>query len=87
MSDDARAAAWQRITERAWADPRFKQSLLDDPNHVLAAHGFPVPAGVNFVVVEDEPTRAHLVLPPPPSAELSISPLDRDALADYDPGF
>jgi hypothetical protein len=77
-------AAWRDIVAKAWTDEKFKQRLVDDPNGVLAEAGLPLPGGVNFVVVENEPERVHLVLPSRPDGELNVSKLQ---LSDYDPGF
>ena len=78
---------WKQVIAKCWEDARFKQSLIDDPNAVLAAEGVEVPAGVNFVVVENEADRMHLVLPAAPGSDLSVEAMDRAAVSDYDPGF
>jgi len=77
---------WREIITKSWQDARFKQSLLDDPNKVLSENGISVPGSVNFVVVENESDRIHLVLPAPPSG-VSVESMDRAAVSDYDPGF
>jgi hypothetical protein len=61
---------WATLVERSWADPLLREDLKDNPNRVLAAHGLSIPEGVNFVVVENEPNRLHLVLPSRPGEEL-----------------
>ena len=61
---------WTSIVERSWADPVLRENLKDNPNRVLEAHGLSIPDGVNFVVVENEPNRLHLVLPVRPGEEL-----------------
>jgi hypothetical protein len=80
-------AAWDRIVLRAWKDEEFKQKLIDDPNAALADMGFHVPRGANFVIVENTLDRRHLVLPAPPSGDVSVTEFDRSPLHDYDPGF
>jgi len=80
-------AAWKGIIAKAWADDGFKQRLKDSPNDVFAEAGVDAPTGVNFVVVENEPTRMHLVLPAAPTGDLSVEPMERAAVSDYDPGF
>lgn len=80
-------AAWHKTIAKAWEDPKFKRALQDDPNKVLAANGVSIPAGVNVVVVENEPNRLHLVLPAKPGGDVSVGKLDRAAVSDYDPGF
>jgi len=83
----ANLAVWDRAVLRAWQDAEFRQKLTDDPNAVLAELGFKVPSGVRFVVVENTADRRHLVLPPPPAGDISVLPLDKSPLHDYDPGF
>jgi Nitrile hydratase, alpha chain len=79
-------ARWQQCIVKAWSDDRFRRALIDDPNRVFAAEGIPLPEGISYVVVENEPNRVHLVLPARPS-ELLVERLDRSAMSDYDPGF
>lgn len=78
--------AWRGIVARAWADQQFKQRLIDNPNKVLAEAGMTIPAGMNFVVVENEPRRAYLVLPTRPDSDLSVQEMNH-LESDYDPGF
>ncbi|MBM3464317.1 MAG: NHLP leader peptide family natural product precursor [Armatimonadetes bacterium] len=73
---------WRKIIERSWADDQFRQDLLDNPNKVLAEAGFEIPGGVNFVVVENEPGRLHLVLPARPDARLEETTTD-SSLTQY----
>lgn len=77
-------SAWRDVVTKAWADDKFRQRLIDDPNGVLQEANLPLPPGVNFVVVENEPSRVHLVLPARPEGALEVSELH---LSDYDPGF
>ena len=74
---------WKKVTERAWSDDKYRQELIDNPNKVLKAAGLDVPAGVNFVVVENEPDRLHLVLPCRPGEELSTSEAKSESLSEY----
>ena len=78
---------WKSIIAKAWNDAKFKQSLVDDPNKALQDAGIDVPGGVNFVIVENEADRLHLVLPAAPGGDLSVESVDRAAVSDYDPGF
>ncbi len=89
MSADemANLAVWDRVVLRAWQDPEFRQKLTDDPNAVLTEHGFKIPAGVRFVIVENTSDRRHVVLPAAPSGDVSVMSLDTSPLHDYDPGF
>ena len=78
--------AFRKIVAKAWADEQFKQNLIDNPNKALAAEGLAIPAGVNFVVVENEPQRVYLVLPARPESDLSVKEMQH-LESDYDPGF
>ena len=78
--------AWRGIVARAWADEQFKQKLIDNPNQALAAAGVSVPAGVNFVVVENEANRVYLVLPSQPNGNAAVQEMQHIE-SDYDPGF
>jgi hypothetical protein len=62
---------WSQVVARAWSDEDFKQRLIQDPRGVLAEHGADLPDGIDLEVVEDTSTTRHLVLPPPPSDELT----------------
>lgn len=64
-------AVWRSVIARAWSDDTFKRRLLDNPNDVMRESGLALPDGVNFVVVEDEPSRIHLVLPVRPELQTS----------------
>ncbi|MBM3464318.1 MAG: NHLP leader peptide family natural product precursor [Armatimonadetes bacterium] len=73
---------WRKVVERSWADGQYRQDLLDNPNKVLAEAGIKVPTGVNFVVVENEPDRLHLVLPQRPGDAAAADGED-SALTQY----
>ncbi len=83
QSIDARET-WRKIVTRAWTDEKFRQALIDDPNRVLAEHGIPAKPGVHFVVVENEPSRVHLVLPAKPDAAESVTEANAEAMSWYD---
>jgi hypothetical protein len=70
------------LVERSFADPQLREELKDNPNRVLTAHGLNIPEGVNFVVVENEPNRIHLVLPSRPGEELK-RPEDAEAVLSH----
>ncbi|HZS03673.1 MAG TPA: NHLP leader peptide family RiPP precursor [Blastocatellia bacterium] len=78
--------AWRGIIAKAWADEQFKSRLMDNPNRTLAEAGLSIPAGVNFVVVENEPERVYLVLPTCPANDLAVKEMTH-LESDYDPGF
>ena len=56
---------------KAWSDPAYKKRLMADPRAALAEAGISVPVNLNFKVVENTGTLVHLILPPPPSGEVS----------------
>ncbi len=52
------------IVEKALRDPAFRESLLANPRLTLETKaGVSIPESLEIVVVEDTPTRMHLVLP------------------------
>lgn len=78
---------WRQIVQRAWAEPEFKQELLNSPNEILRDYDIRIPEGVTFKVVEDQyQGNRYLVLPPPPDSGLKVDDFGRDA-ASGDPGF
>jgi len=79
----AREDGWRQVVVRAWKDEKFKRALLDNPNKVLSEAGIPLRPGVNFVVVENEPHRVHLVLPARPSGEITAQQAENVSLSDY----
>ncbi len=84
MTSDIQTA-WRGIVAKAWSDEQFKQKLMDNPNRTLSDAGVEVPTGVHFVIVENEPSRVHLVLPTNPG-NTSVQPMSH-LDSDYDPGF
>jgi len=52
MTEDRRREEWAKITAQAWEDPAFKQSLISNPNAVLAAHGMGFPDDYTVKIVE-----------------------------------
>jgi hypothetical protein len=60
-----------KVITKAWSDPAYKAKLVADPRAALAEAGLNAPANLNIKVVENTNSLVHLVLPPPPSAELS----------------
>jgi hypothetical protein len=60
-----------KVITKAWSDPKYKERLLANPRAALAEAGVSVPASLDFKVVENTNKLVHLVLPPPPSKELS----------------
>ena len=56
---------------KAWSDPAYKARLVADPRAALAEVGISAPEKLNFKVVENTDDLVHLILPPPPSGELS----------------
>jgi hypothetical protein len=71
---------WGQLVAKAWSDPKFKAKLLADPNAVLKTEGVPVPAGVQFKVVECSEKTVYLSLPyNPGTGELSEEDLKQVA--------
>jgi hypothetical protein len=77
---------WRKLVIRAWNDPELKRQLKEEPNRVLAAAGLELPPGITFVVVENEPSRVHLVLPAQPQAAGALSD-DAFSLAEYNAAY
>lgn len=62
---------WSQLIARVWSDEDYKQRLRDDPRGVLAESGIEMPDGVDIRVVEDTANVRHIVLPSPPTDELT----------------
>ena len=67
-----------QLVAAAWADPAFKQRLLESPATVLAEQGIDVQEGVELRVVENTERTTYFVLPRQPlEDELSDEQLQR----------
>jgi nitrile hydratase alpha subunit len=80
---------WLKIITRAWNEPSFKTRLLTETDKVLQEYHVDIPEGVTYQVVEDElKGKRHLVLPPAPSDDgsLTIDNFGRNSQSG-DPGF
>ncbi len=64
-------ATEQEFTQKALTDEAFREKLKSDPKGTLAAHGMPVPDGVEVEVVESTMAKRYVVLPPLQGEELS----------------
>jgi len=65
---------WAQITQRALTDPDFRESLLSDPRTTIEdATGVPIPGDFEIVVLENTPSRIHLILP---SADVDLDQMD-----------
>jgi nitrile hydratase len=51
-----------RVVARAWADPAFKQRLLDDANAAIAELGYAGQQGENMLVLENGPKVHNMVV-------------------------
>ena len=60
-----------KVITKAWRDPAYRARLVADPRAALSEAGVEAPAHLDFKVVENTDTLVHLILPPPPSAEIS----------------
>lgn len=70
-----------QLIEKAAADPAFRRRLLADPKAAVAdLLGVPMPPGMTITVLEEQPGRHYLVLPPAPP-DLDALPLDDLELA------
>jgi hypothetical protein len=56
---------------KAWSDTAYKSRLLQNPRAALAEVGITAPPELELKVVENSNRLVYLVLPPPPSGELS----------------
>lgn len=61
---------------KVWSDPAFKQRFMQDPAAVLREQGVDVPEDVEFRVVENTDKVVYLIVPPPPSDDISDEQLD-----------
>ena len=60
---------------RVTSDPDFREQLKDDPIKVLRSIGWDVDDDVSYEIVDMQPTKQYIVLPPLMSDELSESEL------------
>lgn len=68
-----------RLIEKAWADSKFKASLVSDPAAALKKEGFSVPAGAKVKVLENDVDHIYYVLPAA-GAELTDDSIDKGAI-------
>jgi hypothetical protein len=54
---------------KAWADEKFKQKLLKNPEAALKEMGADLPAGLQFKILENSPKVHYLVLDEKPMGE------------------
>lgn len=65
-----------QLIEQANVDPAFRRRLLDDPKAAVAdLLGVALPPGMEITVLEEQPGRHYLVLPPAPPSPDAL-PLD-----------
>jgi hypothetical protein len=77
VKSDGQGVAYGAVIAKTWSDPSFKVKLLADPHAALAELGIAVPAGITVKVMEDTDSLVHMVLPLPPTGELSTQDLRR----------
>ncbi|BBH22221.1 hypothetical protein Back11_35660 [Paenibacillus baekrokdamisoli] len=64
----------EKIIEKAWSDPAFKQLLLSDPKAALQeAFGLTVPSDIQLTVLEETAASFYLVIPSAPTASASAA--------------
>ncbi len=61
----------QEFAQKVLTDETFRAQLKSDPKGTLAAHGMPVPDGIEVEVVESTPNKHYIVMPPLQTGELS----------------
>jgi hypothetical protein len=72
---DVRAELHRRLVDRALADPRFRERLVEAPREALAEElGVELPPELEVVVIEEHPDRIAIVLP------VDLGGLGRDAV-------
>ena len=61
---DVRAELHRRLVDRALADPRFRERLVEAPREALVEElGVELPRELEVVVIEERPDRIAIVLP------------------------
>ena len=71
--------AYSKLIAKAWSDPKFKERLFKDPEHVLHELGIDVPKGKKIQFHENNDKVIHFVLPEKPHGELSERELESRA--------
>jgi hypothetical protein len=56
--------AWNQVLRRADEDQLFRRRLLSNPRSVLEEAGIEIDGDCEISVVEQDPNRLHLILPP-----------------------
>ena len=74
--------AYSKVIAKAWNDPKFKERLLKDPEHVLKEQGIQVPKGKKIQMHENNDKIVHFILPSKPDGELSMQELEARAAGD-----
>ena len=79
----------EKAIARAWADPAYRDRLLNDTHAALADVGIEVPESHTIKVIEDQPGSVHLVLPAPPknADQLSLDELENAVGAGFTDGM
>lgn len=73
---------YQDVARRAHEDPDFRERLLEDPRSIVAeVAGIEIEDDTEVVVLEDDPKRLHIILPP---AGVSLPELDEMAAGRRD---
>jgi Nitrile hydratase, alpha chain len=78
MNQEEQDKKMSHLIAKCWADPGFKQKLLDEPAATLKAEGVELPAGVSIKVLANDDKVFHLVIPAKPT-NLSDEDLDKVA--------
>ena len=64
-----REEAEKQLIAKAWKDPKFRQSLIQNPRSVISKEfGVEIPADISVNVLEETANSLYLVLPASPAA-------------------
>ena len=76
-SDIEGIAALQRIAAEALDDQKYRDRLIAKPKEVLKKAGLKLPDNVEVEVIENTPSKLHIVLPARPKRGQKLDPDER----------
>lgn len=74
--DNEMRKKFAEVIAKAWADPSFKERLLQQPTEVLKENNITLPEGAEAKILEDTASIKHFVLPAKPEDEHTMSAAD-----------
>jgi nitrile hydratase alpha subunit len=79
----AREEAEKQLIAKAWKDPKFRQSLIQNPREVISKEfGIEIPPDISVKVLEETSDNLYLVLPASPAAGGGeLSDMELEAIA------